>query len=162
MMPDARRLRAAARAARRRATRDIPVLMLSARAGEEARIEGLAGRRGRLPGQAVLRARAAWRASRRSSLRAEVRAIEEAHNRRLATIFTHAPGRRSRSCKGPSTSSSSPTSRYLAAASRTAHGDRQDRPRGVSRSSRTRASTSCSTPCTRPGRRSWPTRCACG
>ena len=39
-------------------TRDIPVIMLSARAGEEARSRRAGGRRGRLPGQAVLGARA--------------------------------------------------------------------------------------------------------
>ena len=39
--------------------RDLPVVLLSARAGEEARIEGLDAGRRRLPGQAVLRARAA-------------------------------------------------------------------------------------------------------
>ena len=42
-----RALRADERTAR------VPVIMLSARAGEESAIEGLAGRRGRLPGQAV-------------------------------------------------------------------------------------------------------------
>ena len=56
----ARRLRAAARlCGRTRGTASIPVIMLSARAGEEARVEGLAGRRGRLPDQAVQRPRAA-------------------------------------------------------------------------------------------------------
>ena len=39
--------------------RDMPVILLSARAGEEARVEGLRRRRRRLPGQAVLGARAA-------------------------------------------------------------------------------------------------------
>ena len=39
-------------------TRAVPVILLSARAGEEARVEGLRGRRRRLSGQAVLRPRA--------------------------------------------------------------------------------------------------------
>ena len=80
----ARRLRPAARAARRcRRTRDIPVIMLSARAGEEARVEGLRGRRRRLPGQAVLGARAAR--ARRGAARAAraLRAVEERSARRL-------------------------------------------------------------------------------
>ena len=40
-------------------TRTVPVILLSARAGEEARIEGLQARRRRLPGQAVHRPRTA-------------------------------------------------------------------------------------------------------
>ncbi|WP_224400899.1 response regulator, partial [Pseudonocardia sp. ICBG1034] len=58
MMPvlDGMELLAALRGDRR--TAGVPVLLLSARAGEEAAIEGLARRRGRLPGQALLRSRA--------------------------------------------------------------------------------------------------------
>jgi signal transduction histidine kinase/DNA-binding response OmpR family regulator len=71
-------------------TRDIPVLMLSARAGEESRIEGLqAGANDYLvkpfsARELVARVEA-------QLLRVEVHAIETAHNRRLATIFAHAP-----------------------------------------------------------------------
>ncbi len=70
--------------------RDLPVLMLSARAGEESRIEGLhAGANDYLvkPFSArefVARVEA-------QLLRAEVHAIEESNMRRLATIFQHAP-----------------------------------------------------------------------
>ena len=66
------------------------VLMLSARAGEESRIEGLqAGANDYLvkpfsARELVARVEA-------QLLRAEVHAIEESHNRRLATIFAHAP-----------------------------------------------------------------------
>ena len=60
----ARRLRAArARCAPTRARAPCPSILLSARAGEEVAIEGIAGRRRRLPGQAVQRARAAGRGS---------------------------------------------------------------------------------------------------
>jgi CheY-like chemotaxis protein len=71
-------------------TRDVPVLMLSARAGEESRIEGLqAGANDYLvkpfsARELVARVEA-------QLLRAEVHAIEAAHNRRLGTIFAHAP-----------------------------------------------------------------------
>ena len=71
-------------------TRDVPVLLLSARAGEESRIEGLqAGANDYLvkpfsARELVARVEA-------QLLRAEVHAVEESHNRRLATIFTHAP-----------------------------------------------------------------------
>ena len=59
----ARRLRPAARrCAPTRARAVVPVILLSARAGEERAVEGLDAGRRRLPGQAVLRARAAWRA----------------------------------------------------------------------------------------------------
>ena len=71
-------------------TRDVPVLLLSARAGEESRIEGLqAGANDYLvkpfsARELVARVEA-------QLLRAEVHAVEESHNRRLATIFAHAP-----------------------------------------------------------------------
>ena len=41
MMPRTGRFRTAARTARRTAARDVPVILLSARAGEEARVEGI-------------------------------------------------------------------------------------------------------------------------
>ena len=79
-----RELRADAR------TRDIPVLMLSARAGEESRIEGLqAGANDYLVKPFSARELIARVES--QLLRVEVHAIETAHNRRLATIFAHAP-----------------------------------------------------------------------
>ena len=68
----------------------MPVLMLSARAGEEARVEGLqAGADDYLvkpfsARELVARVEA-------QLLRAESDAVEEAHDRRLATIFAHAP-----------------------------------------------------------------------
>jgi DNA-binding response OmpR family regulator len=71
-------------------TRDVPVLLLSARAGEESRIEGLhAGANDYLvkpfsARELVARVEA-------QLLRAEVHAVEESHNRRLAAIFAHAP-----------------------------------------------------------------------
>ena len=75
-------LRRAAGGSERRAT--IPVILLSARAGEEARIEGLeAGADDYLvkPFSArELRARVESQI-----LRAEIRATQEAHARRLAT-----------------------------------------------------------------------------
>lgn len=71
-------------------TRDLPVLMLSARAGEEARIEGLeAGASDYLVkpfSSRELQARVEAQL-----LRARVRAVEEAHTRRLASVFAQAP-----------------------------------------------------------------------
>ena len=77
--------------------------MLSARAGEEARIEGLRGRRRRLPGQAVLRARAAG--ARRRTLRArralQARVAGPQRRRARERCFSAGAGRRSRSCAVP-------------------------------------------------------------
>lgn len=71
-------------------TKNIPVIILSARAGEEARIDGLqAGADDYLakPFSArELRARVEAQI-----LRAEIRQIEEAHERRLVNVFKHAP-----------------------------------------------------------------------
>ncbi len=58
-----RRLRAGGGHPRGSELEDTPVLMLSARAGEEAQERGTRGRRRRLPGQAVLRRGSSWRAS---------------------------------------------------------------------------------------------------
>ena len=73
-----------------RALRDVPVILLSARAGEEASIEGLeAGADDYLvkPFSArELRARVEAQ-----FLRAEIRAIQAAHDRRLSDMFRHAP-----------------------------------------------------------------------
>lgn len=71
-------------------TKSIPVIMLSARAGEEARIGGLqAGADDYLakPFSArELRARVEAQI-----LRAQIRGVEEAHDRRLINLFTQAP-----------------------------------------------------------------------
>jgi signal transduction histidine kinase/DNA-binding NarL/FixJ family response regulator len=71
-------------------TADIPVILLSARAGEEASIEGLAAGADDYivkPFSArELRARVEAQL-----LRAEIRSIQAAHDRRLADIFKHAP-----------------------------------------------------------------------
>jgi signal transduction histidine kinase/DNA-binding response OmpR family regulator len=70
--------------------RDIPVLMLSARAGDEARMEGLqAGADDYLV--KPFSARELITRVEAQLLRAEVRAIEESHTRQLTTIFQHAP-----------------------------------------------------------------------
>ena len=72
------------------ATRDIPVILLSARAGEEASIEGLeAGADDYIakPFSArELRARVEAQL-----LRAEIRTVQGAHDRQLADMFRHAP-----------------------------------------------------------------------
>jgi signal transduction histidine kinase len=71
-------------------TRDTPVMMLSARAGEESRVEGFeAGADDYLvkpftARELVARAEA-------QLLRARVRAAEDEHRRRLASVFSHAP-----------------------------------------------------------------------
>ena len=87
----ARRLRAAARAARRRAaTRDVPVMMLSARAGEESRVEGLqAGADDYLV--KPFSARELVARVETQMLRGRVRSIEDAQRRRLRDIFAQAP-----------------------------------------------------------------------
>jgi signal transduction histidine kinase len=71
-------------------TRDLPVLVLSARAGDEARIEGLeAGASDYLV--KPFSARELLARVEAQLLRARVRAVEEAHARRLAAIFAQAP-----------------------------------------------------------------------
>ena len=71
-------------------TRHIPVMMLSARAGEESRVEGFeAGADDYLAKpfsarELVARAEA-------QLLRARVRAVEDEHRRRVAAVFSHAP-----------------------------------------------------------------------
>jgi signal transduction histidine kinase/response regulator RpfG family c-di-GMP phosphodiesterase len=71
-------------------TRSVPVILLSARAGAEARVEGLqAGADDYMvkpfsARELVARVQA-------QVLRARVRSVEEAHARRLAGIFAHAP-----------------------------------------------------------------------
>ena len=71
-------------------TRDLPVLMLSAKAGDEARMEGLeAG-----ASEYVTKPFAARELIARVEaqlLRARIRAVEEAHARRLASVFEQAP-----------------------------------------------------------------------
>jgi PAS domain S-box-containing protein len=70
--------------------RRIPVVLLSARAGDEARIEGLqAGADDYLV--KPFSARELITRIEAQLLRAEVHAIEESHTRRLTTIFQHAP-----------------------------------------------------------------------
>lgn len=70
--------------------RAIPVVLLSARAGDEARIEGLqAGADDYLV--KPFSARELIARVEAQLLRAEVHAIEELHTRRLTTIFRHAP-----------------------------------------------------------------------
>jgi signal transduction histidine kinase len=70
--------------------RDVPVIMLSARAGEEARIEGLqAGASDYLVKPFGSRDLVAHVET--HLLRAAVRAVEQANARRLATIFEQAP-----------------------------------------------------------------------
>jgi signal transduction histidine kinase/CheY-like chemotaxis protein len=70
--------------------RDLPIVLLSARAGDEARIEGLqAGADDYLV--KPFSARELITRIEAQLLRAEVHAIEESHTRRLTTIFQHAP-----------------------------------------------------------------------
>jgi signal transduction histidine kinase len=72
------------------ATSDIPVVMLSARAGEESRVEGFeAGADDYLvkpftAREVVARVEA-------QLLRARIRSVEDEHRRRLASVFSHAP-----------------------------------------------------------------------
>ena len=75
---------------RRAAPATCRSIMLSARAGEEARVEGLAGRRGRLPGQAVLGARAG-RPRRDAAAARRMRAARETQRPSAAGLFAHAP-----------------------------------------------------------------------
>jgi signal transduction histidine kinase/DNA-binding response OmpR family regulator len=71
-------------------TRHIPVMMLSARAGEESRVEGFeAGADDYLvkpftAREVVARVEA-------QLLRARMRAVEDEHRRRIAAVFSHAP-----------------------------------------------------------------------
>jgi signal transduction histidine kinase len=72
------------------ALRDLPVLMLSARAGEEATLEGLqAGADGYLVKPFTARELAARVEA--LLLRARIRAVEEDHVRRVAAVFAQAP-----------------------------------------------------------------------
>jgi signal transduction histidine kinase/DNA-binding response OmpR family regulator len=71
-------------------TRAVPVILVSARAGEEARVEGLQGGADDylvkpFSGRELLARVQA------QVLRAKVRSVEEAHARRLVAIFKHAP-----------------------------------------------------------------------
>ena len=71
-------------------TNDIPVIMLSARAGEESRVEGFeAGADDYLvkpftAREVVARVEA-------QLLRARIRSVEDEHRRRLTSVFSHAP-----------------------------------------------------------------------
>jgi len=70
--------------------RDVPVLMLSARAGEESRFEGLeAGADEYLI--KPFSARELLSRVESQLLRARIRRVEELHHRRLTAIFAHAP-----------------------------------------------------------------------
>ncbi len=72
------------------ATRDVPVMLLSARAGEEARIEGIeAGADDYLV--KPFSARELLARIEAQLLRTRMRAIEDASARRLASVFTQAP-----------------------------------------------------------------------
>jgi signal transduction histidine kinase/CheY-like chemotaxis protein len=71
-------------------TRSVPVILVSARAGEEARVEGLqAGADDYLV--KPFSARELIARVQAQVLRAKVRSVEEAHALRLASIFDHAP-----------------------------------------------------------------------
>ena len=71
-------------------TRSVPVILVSARAGEEARVEGLqAGADDYLV--KPFSARELIARVQVQVLRAKVRSVEEAHALRLASIFGHAP-----------------------------------------------------------------------
>ncbi|HTI39046.1 MAG TPA: ATP-binding protein [Vicinamibacterales bacterium] len=90
MMPrlDGFGLLAALRADER--TRDIPVVMLSARAGEESRMEGFeAGADDYLV--KPFTAREVLARVEAQLLRARIRAVEDEHRRRLTAVFSHAP-----------------------------------------------------------------------
>jgi signal transduction histidine kinase/DNA-binding response OmpR family regulator len=72
------------------ATRDIPVMMLSARAGEESRVEGFeAGADDYLVKPFTAREMVARVEA--QLLRARMRAVEDEHRRRLKAVFSHAP-----------------------------------------------------------------------
>jgi signal transduction histidine kinase len=71
-------------------TRDIPVMMLSARAGEESRVEGFeAGADDYLVKPFTAREMVARVEA--QLLRVRMRAVEDEHRRRLETVFSHAP-----------------------------------------------------------------------
>ncbi|HEY7171101.1 MAG TPA: ATP-binding protein [Vicinamibacterales bacterium] len=72
------------------ATRDIPVMMLSARAGEESRVEGFeAGADDYLV--KPFTAREMMARVEAQLLRVRMRAVEDEHRRRLEAVFSHAP-----------------------------------------------------------------------
>ena len=93
-------------------TRAIPVILLSARAGEEARIEGLhAGADDYLVKPFTARELVARVEA--QLVRVKMRSLEEAHAVRLASVFAQCAGRRG-DPEGPRTPcSSSPTGEYL-------------------------------------------------
>jgi signal transduction histidine kinase len=71
-------------------TRDIPVMMLSARAGEEARVEGFeAGADDYLVKPFTAREMVARVEA--QLLRARMRSVEDEHRRRLEAVFSHTP-----------------------------------------------------------------------
>ena len=97
---------------------------------------GPRGRRRRLPGQAVLRARAARARRRRSWRAAQLRARRgRSSATRLAALFVQAPGRRSRSCDGPEPRRRAGQRRVLAAG-RQPRRRRQADSRGAARAGR--------------------------
>jgi signal transduction histidine kinase len=72
------------------ATRHIPVMLLSARAGEEARVEGFeAGADDYIVKPFTARELVARVHA--QLLRARIRRVEDEHRRRIAAVFTHAP-----------------------------------------------------------------------
>jgi signal transduction histidine kinase/DNA-binding response OmpR family regulator len=71
-------------------THNVPVILLSARAGEEARVEGLDAGADDYLGK-PFSARELVARVQAQALRGKVRSVEEAHARRLASIFENAP-----------------------------------------------------------------------
>ena len=70
--------------------RDVPVLMLSARAGEESRLEGLEAGADEYLAKPFTARELVTRVE-AQLLRARMRAVEESHARRLASVFEQAP-----------------------------------------------------------------------